>query len=90
MFAGNIGGRMRVKYTIVGDAVNVASRVEGLNKDLGTTILVTEATRAVLGARAEARDCGAHDVKGRRELVHVFELIGLAGDGAGSPEEMAG
>lgn len=87
VFAGNIGGRARVKYTIVGDAVNVASRVEGLNKDLGTTILVTEATRAVLGARAEARDRGARDVKGRRELVRVFELIGLAGDGAGRPEE---
>ena len=90
VFAGNIGGRVRVKYTIVGDAVNVASRVEGLNKDLGTTILVTEATRAVLGARAEARDRGARDVKGRRELVRVFELIGLAGDGAGRSEETTG
>ena len=83
-FAGNIGGRSRVKYTIIGDPVNVGSRVEGLNKDLGTTILITDATLGRLGARVEVRDCGAREVKGRAQRVHVYELLGLAG-GAGNP-----
>lgn len=82
VFAGNVGGRSRVKYALVGDAVNVASRVEGLNKDLGTTMLITEATRRLLGDRVEARDCGPREVKGRAELVHVHELLGL---GSGDP-----
>ena len=80
VFAGNVGGRSRVKYTLIGDAVNVGSRVEGLNKELGTTILLTEATLAHLGARVTTRDCGAREVKGRAQHVHVFELLALVGD----------
>ena len=78
VFAGNVGGRSRVKYAIIGDAVNVASRVEGLNKELGTTMLITEATRRLLGDRARARDCGPREVKGRAGLVHVHELLTVA------------
>ncbi|HEU4368423.1 MAG TPA: adenylate/guanylate cyclase domain-containing protein [Methylomirabilota bacterium] len=75
VFAGNIGGRDRVKYTMIGDPVNVASRVEGLNKDLGTTILVTEETLAAVGDRVRVRDCGPQAVKGRVEKVRVFEVL---------------
>lgn len=86
VFAGNVGGRARVKYTLVGDAVNVASRVEGLNKELSTTMLITEATRRLLGDRVETRDCGPREVKGRAEAVHVHELLGLRSDGSGVRE----
>jgi len=80
-----VGGTGKVKYAVVGDAVNVASRVEGLNKDFGTVILLTEATRLAVGARLEVNDHGPVSVKGRREPVRVYELVALRE--AGSPPE---
>jgi adenylate cyclase len=82
VFAGNVGGTGKVKYAVVGDAVNVAARVEGLNKEFGTVMLVTEATRLAVGDRLEVNDRGPISVKGRREPVHVFELLGLREAGA--------
>jgi len=79
VFAGNIGGRERMKYTLIGDPVNVASRVEGLNKELATTMLVTEDTLAAVGDRIHVRDRGPVAVKGRVEKVRVFEILTDAG-----------
>ena len=74
--AGNIGGATRMKYAVLGDAVNVAARVEALNKELATTLLFTAATRARLpaevAARAEPR--GEHALKGRSQHVVVYTL----------------
>jgi adenylate cyclase len=77
VFAGNVGGPDRIKYTVIGDPVNVAARVEGLNKDLGTTILITEATRLAVGERVTVKDRGMVPVKGRVQDVHVFEVLAV-------------
>jgi adenylate cyclase len=86
VFAGNVGRAGKVKYAVVGDTVNLASRVEGLNKDLGTTMLVTEATYRAAGLDLEVKDRGPMNVKGREEPVRVYEVIGLsqAADPGGS------
>lgn len=76
--AGNIGGAARMKYAVLGDAVNVAARVEQLNKQLGTALLFTDAVRdalpPALAERAQPR--GEHPVKGRGQAVTVFTIAG--------------
>jgi adenylate cyclase len=77
VFAGNIGSKGRKKYALVGDNVTVASRVEGLNHDFGTAILITHATREALGDRVQVRDRGVVQVGDREEPVRVYEVIAL-------------
>jgi adenylate cyclase len=62
--------------------VNVASRVEGLNKELGTTILITAETLAVVGDRVQVKDRGPMHVKGRVEEVRVYEVLAIEPSGA--------
>jgi adenylate cyclase len=85
VFAGNVGRAGKVKYAVVGDTVNLASRVEGLNKEFGTTMLVTEAAYRAAGLDLEVNDRGPISVKGREEPVRVYEVIGpkpMEGSGA--------
>jgi len=83
VFAGNVGRAGKVKYAVVGDTVNLASRVEGLNKEMGTTMLVTEATYRAAGLDLEVKDRGLVTVKGREEPVRVYEVIELPVAGPG-------
>jgi len=73
--AGIVGTGERKKFDITGDTVNTGSRVEGLNKELGTEILVTQETAARLDGRFALRDCGSAPVKGRAKPVHVFAVL---------------
>jgi len=73
--AGNIGSNVRMSYALVGDAVNVASRIQSLNKALGTSILVSGTTRALLRKDHGLRSLASTSVKGRAAEVEVFALV---------------
>ncbi len=80
MIAGNIGSEAIMSYTVIGDAVNLGARLESLNKDYGTSIIISNATRERLTGGYRCRPLGNVKVKGKTEAVAIFELIGREGE----------
>ncbi len=77
--AGNIGTHDLFNFTVLGDAVNLASRLEGANKYFGTWIMISETTRAAVAGDFETRLLDRIRVKGKKEPVAVYELLGPRG-----------
>jgi adenylate cyclase len=75
MIAGNIGAETIRSYTVIGDAVNLGARLESLNKDYGTTIIVSDRTVRLLRGRYNLRSLGPVTVKGKSEAVEIFEVM---------------
>ncbi len=74
MVAGNIGSDTIMSYTVIGDAVNLGARLESLNKDYGTRIIISEATRSRLKGRYDIHPLGDVIVKGKSKPVAIFEV----------------
>jgi class 3 adenylate cyclase len=88
VIVGNIGSRRRLEYTVIGDGVNTCQRVEAANKELGTTILVTETTYEAVRDDFECRAMPEAALKGKTKTPRLYEVLSArapAADDTGAP-----
>ena len=80
MIIGNMGSSQRFDFTVMGDSVNLASRLEGASKSYGTSILLSEETYRQAAAHVEARELDLLRVKGKDVPVRIYELLARKGE----------
>jgi len=77
--AGTVGSQKKFQYTVLGDVVNTASRLEPTNRDFGTSIIIGSVTHRMAGERIVARPLGRIRVVGKEQAATIYELVGLQG-----------
>jgi class 3 adenylate cyclase len=77
VIVGNIGSRKRLEFTVVGDAVSVSSRLQGLNKELGTTILISETTFNAVKDEFECRQMPEAQLRGKAQTLTFYEVVSV-------------
>jgi adenylate cyclase len=80
MLVGNMGSKIRKSITVMGDSVNLASRLEGINRQFGTNLIISEGTYLQVKDQVVARELDLIRVKGKMHPVKVYELLALAAD----------
>lgn len=77
VIVGNIGSRKRLEYTVVGDGVNTSSRLQGLNKEFGTTILISETTYEAVKHDFECRQMPETHLRGKTKDLKIYEVVSM-------------
>lgn len=86
VIVGNLGSSDRINYTILGDSVNIAARLEGVNKFYGTKIIISEDLHNIIIRHSLVRPLDVVRLKGKTKGVKIYELVGLKGSIVGDPD----